>query len=48
VLLEIYQSFRGDNERRRPADRADDAPSTTDTSTAAERPVADQPQNPER
>jgi transcriptional regulator with XRE-family HTH domain len=48
VLLEIYQSFRNDNKRRRPANRADDAPSTTDTSTAAERPVADQPQIPER
>jgi transcriptional regulator with XRE-family HTH domain len=52
VLLEIYQSFRHENDRTRPANWADavagSAPNPSSPSTAAERPVADQPQNPER
>jgi transcriptional regulator with XRE-family HTH domain len=58
VLLDIYQSFRNENERKRPANWAkavarnepgESKPArTTDMSTAAERPVADQPQNSER
>jgi transcriptional regulator with XRE-family HTH domain len=58
VLLDIYQSFRNENERTRPANWAESVvrnepgeshpPPANDTSTAAERPVADQPQNSER
>jgi len=58
VLLEIYQSFRGENERSQPADWAavvqqDDpksSPSTSSSNPSATPtgPVADPSQNPER